>query len=642
MINKLIQLLVITFALTANATDYYISSLTGLDSNNGLTDTTPWQTLDKLYNTTFLAGDKILFKSGDVWQGMFWLKGSGTAGNPIIVDKYGGTTKPVIDGDGYQASILIYNDDYIEINNLELINEASHLDGGGGTKTLSGFGGAVNSWGNGKYNRFGIKIVASTRSLNYFRIDNSKVHKIYPTPPAGEENDTHYETPNNITKKSRGWGIKIDVQSSDPNYYKINDVKITNSYFTDIGHYGIWIKPLGLAGKDYTFYSSDYSINNCEFNNTGGSGIVPNKSYNVTIENNIFDGTGSTMDDRMWKRGSGLWTFSSKNVIVQHNQFLNVRGWQDSYGAHIDFGNENVVFQYNYSYNNEGGFVEILGDNINCGYRYNISVNDGWRTDPPNEVKHGRVFWVSPYCGQGNGACPNTGSFIYNNTVYVPNNMDPEILVMPKTGDTHIFNNIIYKQTGGTPMATDLTNNSNDVLDVSHNQFYPQSQFVLETELQNNAIYTNPQFVSVGDNDPDSYKLASGSTSIGAGKLINGSTNFWNFLQNNGGLDYFGNLVSSTSVPNIGAYNGAPVLGLNQFKEKSLTYFPNPTNGKITFKTNTSNNKLIVSIYDVTGRFLKNTFTNTVNLEHYPQGIYLLKVTYDSHVETVRIIKQKN
>ena len=51
---------------------------------------------------------------------------------------------------------------------------------------------------------------------------------------------------------------------------------------------------------------------------------------------------------------------------------------------YIDCGKENVVFQYNYSYNNEGGFVEILGDNINCGYRYNIGVNDGYRADPNN------------------------------------------------------------------------------------------------------------------------------------------------------------------------------------------------------------------------------------------------------------------
>ena len=146
MIKRILQIVIITLSITLNATDYYVSSSTGSDTNNGLTQALAWQSLDKLYNTTFSPGDIILFKSGDIWQGMFWLKGSGSAGNPIIVDKYGGTAKPIIDGDGYQSSLLIYNDDYIEINNLELINETIHLDSGGGNKTLSGFGGTANSW----------------------------------------------------------------------------------------------------------------------------------------------------------------------------------------------------------------------------------------------------------------------------------------------------------------------------------------------------------------------------------------------------------------------------------------------------------------------------------------------------------------
>ena len=47
----------------------------------------------------------------------------------------------------------------------------------------------------------------------------------------------------------------------------------------------------------------------------------------------------------------------------------------------------------------EGGFVEILGGNTNAVYRFNISVNDGYREDP-NGVpwnKKGKIFWVSNY-----------------------------------------------------------------------------------------------------------------------------------------------------------------------------------------------------------------------------------------------------
>ncbi|MBT4708698.1 MAG: hypothetical protein HOB81_00375, partial [Flavobacteriaceae bacterium] len=44
---------------------------------------------------------------------------------------------------------------------------------------------------------------------------------------------------------------------------------------------------------------------------------------------------------------------------------------------------------------------------------------------------------------------------------------------------------------------------------------------------------------------------------IGKGILINGSSSTSNFIENNGGRDYFGNSVSNSEKPNIGAYNGS-------------------------------------------------------------------------------------
>ena len=136
----------------------------------------------------------------------------------------------------------------------------------------------------------------------------------------------------------------------------------------------------------------------------------------------------------MWKRGSGLWPFDCQDVVIQENRFLNAHGPGDSYGAHIDYGNENVVLQYNFSYHNEGGFVEILGDNIRCGYRYNISVNDGYREDPDGEPwdKKGKIFWVGNYCGSSTVRCPSTETFIYNNTVFVTDTLNPEIYFWPE------------------------------------------------------------------------------------------------------------------------------------------------------------------------------------------------------------------
>ena len=71
----------------------------------------------------------------------------------------------------------------------------------------------------------------------------------------------------------------------------------------------------------------------------------------------------------------------------------------------------------NYSYNNEGGFVQILGANVDCGYRYNISVRDGSRVEGVDgALQNGRLVNVSNFCNIAAG-CPSAGNFIYNNTI---------------------------------------------------------------------------------------------------------------------------------------------------------------------------------------------------------------------------------
>ena len=107
------------------------------------------------------------------------------------------------------------------------------------------------------------------------------------------------------------------------------------------------------------------------------------------------------MDSRQWARGSGYWPFKCKNVLVQYNQFRHARGDADSCGVHIDFGNRDVTIQYNLSEDNEGGFVEILGDCINSIYRYNVSINDGARVNGVNGAfQDGHLIWLSDFVGE--------------------------------------------------------------------------------------------------------------------------------------------------------------------------------------------------------------------------------------------------
>ena len=616
--------------LNLNASTYFVSNSLGNDTNSGLSSQTPIKSISRLNTFNFFPGDSILFKSGDTFLGMFWLKGSGDSSHPIVVDTYGGLDKASINGDGYQSCILLFNNEFISINNLDIFNENSHLDSLGNIKLLAGFSGASNTWGSGKNVRFGIKIVATSKSLTGFSFNNLKIHDIYPSPVLSQ----------NIHK---GYGIKIESHSDTLSflYNRISNLKIYNCDISKTGHYGIWVKSLGLNGID-SVKNSNINILECNFEDTGGSGFVPNKSKNILVQNSSFNHSGSSIDPRMWKRGSGLWTFDCKDVIVQHNYFMNAHGPQDSYGAHIDYGNENVVFQYNYSYNNEGGFAEILGDNINCGYRYNISVNDGYRLDPNNSSwdKKGKIFWISNFCGSG-PRCPNVGSFIYNNTIFVNDSLNPEIYFWPNIGDVHLYNNLIYVGSYGNKIPTLLQNTSN-ILNISHNIFYDSSRLDLDSDLMNNAIFENPQLVNSfnqGVNNPLFYKIQNSSIAIGNGKLISGSNDSTNYLNNNGGKDYFGNLVSNSLLPNIGAYNGESPSGYNTLKEQLIYAYPTATIDYLQLKSKSSKGPFETYIYDINGKYISNQIGDKISLINLKKGIYLLKVKFGDKVEKLRVIK---
>lgn len=743
----ILSILLVLFALIdSEAQLYYVSSSQGNDLNDGLSTQTPFQSIDKLNTMQFNPGDTIYFKSGDYWEGMLWLKGSGSITQPIVVDVYGGNNKPIINGFGYQASILIFNDQNIHINNLELYNSFSHLDSpvattistqtpnifsngpnntwtnvytacqigdgnngaqqnfainvtnlppqganyrivrtvanqnwyfapsqnlslginiisvnavnfdrtvkfqfsngdvefnsishnaldvyGGQAKKLTGFGGVENSWGSGKNVRFGIKVVASTQDLSNFSFDNLYIHDIYPTPNLAE--NIHL-----------GYGIKLETQSDTVSgmLNTISNVKVTNTTITNTGHYGFWIKSLGLNGID-SIKNNNILVENCVFENTGGSGFVPNKSKNILVQDCIFNHTGSSIDNRMWKRGSGMWPFDCKNVIAQHNKFMNAHGPMDSYGSHIDYGNENVVFQYNYSYNNEGGFAEILGDNINCGYRYNISVNDGYREDPNGVAwdKKGKIFWVSNFCGQNPIRCPNVGTFIYNNTVFVNDTLNPEIYFWPDIGDIHVYNNLIFATQNGETIPTLLENDFNEFY-ISHNLFYDSSRIDIDSDLENNAIYGNPLLFNsnyLGDDDPQAYQIQNNSPAINNGFLINGSNDSINYIEHNGGLDYFGNSVSHNFPSNIGAFNGSGSINILELNSEDVKLYPSITEKYVNISINDYCGSIEVEIYSLSGDLVSIQNGNKLTFEKLNSGIYFCKVIYADKNKTLRVVK---
>ena len=85
--KKILIPLFFLFSSLLQATTYYVS-ISGSDSNNGLTTTTPWLTLQYAESHATAPGDIIALKRGDVWSSLTALaiKHSGSSANPITWD----------------------------------------------------------------------------------------------------------------------------------------------------------------------------------------------------------------------------------------------------------------------------------------------------------------------------------------------------------------------------------------------------------------------------------------------------------------------------------------------------------------------------------------------------------------------------
>ena len=483
-----------------------------------------------------------MFKSGDSWRGYFKILGSGEASNKIEIGAYGSGSKPKIDGNGYQASIFLENVENISVSGLQLTNQASHKLSNGETKLMNA------SERSGEEERYGLLVLryGGGRNISNISLKDLLIYDIYPTP-------------SDNSKKHQGYGIRFEsYNNSDINYY--DNVEIDNVDISLTGHYGVHIvNRMSPANEDY--YHRNIRITNSKFKDTGGSGIVLARCKDVIVENSHFDGTGSSKDGRMWNRGSGMWTYTCNDTTIQNNIFENAYGPQDSFGAHIDWGCKRVVIQYNLSKNNFGGFGEILGENEMCGYRYNISIGDGTRTGQHD----GLIFWVSDYAGSDNRRRASKNNFYYNNTIFVPSinsvNNNPMdhlgILFREMSEETYVYNNLIYIS-NQAKITFDIRNES-EYNSFKNNLYYgtvainPSYEFKHDTS---EIFNTDPLLSNPGGTNANDYKLKSDSPALKTGILISGSSNPKNFIENNGGKDYFGNNVSNSEKPNIGAYNG--------------------------------------------------------------------------------------
>lgn len=396
-LNTFFMLVVMGLAFKASGKSYYIDSKMGNDANNGLSPKEAWKTLEKASNITYAPGDYILLKRRAVFVGKLELNGArGSKKAPVVVEAYGsGKQLPKINSQGYLAGVTIQDGEFVIVRDLEISSDG---------------GKAIDA--KAKIKRFGIHVINS----NNVSLKNLYIHTVFATTQTkseGKDKTTAY-----------GQGLCIDNS---------NRITVDKCLIEKVGHFGIC-----------AIRSSNINIINNKTDHTGCSGVQMGRSKDIVIRGNTFDHPGSYIDERMHGRGSGSWMWSCDNVLYENNKFLNARGKGDSCGVHIDFNCSNVLIQRCFSMNNEGGFIEILGNDHNCCYRYNISVNDGFRVKGKNGAfQEGKTLFLCGYVGSKPRSGP-FNSYIYNNTIYVREGARSCFSISPSTRGVFIANNIFH------------------------------------------------------------------------------------------------------------------------------------------------------------------------------------------------------
>lgn len=352
-----------------SAVDYYVDSVGGLDSNDGLTPGTPWQTLSKVRPVNFTPGDQLFLKSGSVFSEELFLDQGGSAGAVAKISSYGAGAKPIIDGGNLLDRGIAVNGPYFYIENLEIRNikkAAVDLYAVANNTTVRNM--TITNSG------FGVNVTSSRNTITGNNISNLKMIKNTPD-ISGDDfgavainldggdagitgNIISYNTFRNCEAPSYDYGTdgggiefykKISNttvrhnrvedsamfaemggtgQSQNSNYIYRN-LSINNGQFL-IFHYGNGkITPSNFYVDNNTVYNSSFNLPIIYFFTTSvPANTLILRNNILTIHTKISDANGFTRSNNVYyvKAGSGMGYTLGAGEMVGSPSFTNEAG----------------------------------------------------------------------------------------------------------------------------------------------------------------------------------------------------------------------------------------------------------------------------------------------------------------------------
>lgn len=472
---------------TAGAAVYHLDPLTGDDSASGLAPTQAWRSLEKANATELKPGDQLLFKAGGRWSGQLTPKGGGDATARVLIGRYGDGPLPRIDGGGnHLDTVLLKNISFVELADLEITN----------------LGPKSAPW------RTGVRVLAD----GIGKMQRVDLRRLFVHDVNGDLRKTH-----------EGCGIFFEAKGAHATHF--DGLLIEQCRIERTDRNGICQRGGGRTR------STDVIIRGNTLEDIGGDGIKLWGTNGGIIEKNVVRKARARCGDD--EAAAGIWPFSCDDTIIQFNEVSGTVGTKDGQAYDSDYWCRRTVFQYNSSYQNEGGFMLICspGNAVNEDtiIRYNVSVHDG--------INSARVFHF------GGGA---TRTHVYNNTIVLgPHQSLPMLLFTEwnrgKAEDSRFSNNLFIVEEGGRA-TYDFGPSTGNVFE--NNVFCGRHEGLPAKTTVTPAPRLAGRVKPAPGLDPLKALRPAELKTFPRGVLI----------KDNGGRDFFGNPLPPGQPPRVGAF----------------------------------------------------------------------------------------
>jgi len=323
MLNSILLVLMFTGVNTLWATDYYVSS-SGLDTNNGTSETTPWKTITKA-NQVLIAGDIVYIKAG-TYNSYIAPNNSGTLSKPITYRNYSSDAVTI---SNTTRGIFLSGKSYITVTGINFYNLDTfmYLQNGANHNIIS-------------YCTF-----------NYGRSNSWAGSQIYPNSSYNWIHHCTFSTyggcdPGHGSGSDSGCLLDIgnDEDGTDTSHYNV----VEDSIFYHGGHHLV-----GLISR-YNTLRNNYLHNDAWSNGRGErnlymAGVTTATGYNL-VEGNRFGYSSQTCNDSSPTVGSVAMS-TGYNIFRYNNIYHSVAyglGLYSYYGS----GTQYASGSYNKVYNN--------------------------------------------------------------------------------------------------------------------------------------------------------------------------------------------------------------------------------------------------------------------------------------------------